>query len=397
MRLRRLQLFDYRNFHRLDIQLAGRVGLFVGANAQGKTNLLEAVYLLATMRGLRAETDVQLIHRDSLEEVLPAARVAGDVETLSGPLKVEIAVVARGGARGPIASKTVKVNGAPKRLSDAVGRVTAVLFSADDLQMVDGPPSLRRRYIDLTLMQVDPQYATARARYERILTQRNHLLRRIREGEAQAEELQFWDDELSKDGGLIVQRRAAALSEIGGLAAEVQASLAPQEQLEVLYQPRLEAAIPELHAANAEDVTRALAAALQRGLSNDIGAGLTLQGPHRDDVFFALNGLPAAGYASRAQQRSIALSLRLAEAQLLRQRRGEPPILLLDDVLSEMDGRRREAVLGTIREVEQMLITGADWDRFPAGFTSGAACFAVERGSVSQLTAEAVGGRTASS
>lgn len=397
MRLNRLQLFDYRNFQRLGIELPSAVALFVGDNAQGKTNLLEAVYLLATMRGLRAETDVQLIRQDSLADVLPAARLVGEVETLGGPLRVEVAIVARPGARGPIATKTVKINGAPKRLSDAVGRLTAVLFSADDLQMIDGTPSLRRRYADMTLMQVDQQYSAARSRFERVLNQRNHLLKRIREGEAQAEELRFWDEELSKDGGLIMQRRAAALAEISVLAAEVHRSLAERERLDIQYQPRIDGAPGDLSEASSEDVAECLSAALTRGLSRDIAAGITLQGPHRDDVLFTLNDLPAAGYASRAQQRTIALSLRLAEAQLLRRRRGEAPVLLLDDVLSEMDSARRQAVLAAIGDVEQLLITGADWDRFPPEFRSGAACFAVEGGGLRPLATAPAAARTAGS
>ena len=240
MRLRRLQLFDYRNFERLDIELPAKVALLVGDNAQGKTNLLEAVYLLATLRAVRAETDVQLIRRELLSDVLPAARVVAEVDTLGGRLKLEVAVVARDAGRGTNATKTVKVNGAPKRLADAVGRLTAVLFSADDLLMIEGSPSLRRRYIDLTLMQVDQQYSSARSRYERVLVQRNHLLKRVREGEAQAEELGFWTDELTKDGALIVQRRAAALAEIGGLAADYQRALAEGENLGVCYQSRID-------------------------------------------------------------------------------------------------------------------------------------------------------------
>ena len=397
MRLNRLQLFDYRNFQRLDIELPSAVALFVGDNAQGKTNLLEAVYLLASMRGLRAETDVQLIRQESLADVLPAARLVAEAETSVGLLRIEVAIVARPGARGPIATKTVKINGAPKRLSDAVGRLTAVLFSADDLQMIDGTPSLRRRYADMTLMQVDQHYSTARSRFERVLNQRNHLLKRIREGEAQAEELRFWDEELSKDGGLIVQRRAAALAEVGVLAAEFHRSLAERERLGVQYQPRIDAVPGDLSEASDEDVAECLSAALARGLSRDVAAGITLQGPHRDDVLFTLNDLPAAGYASRAQQRTIALSLRLAEAQLLRRRRGEAPVLLLDDVLSEMDSARRQAVLAAIGDVDQLLISGADWDRFPSEFRSGAACFAVEVGGVRSLVTAPAAGRTASS
>ena len=387
MRLRRLQLFDYRNFERLDVELDSKVALFVGDNAQGKTNLLEAVYLLATLRGVRAETDIQLIRRELLSDVLPAARVVAEVETLAGGLKLEAALVARDAGRGANATKTVKVNGAPKRLSDAMGRFTAVLFSADDLLMIEGSPSLRRRYIDLTLMQVDQQYSSARSRYERVLVQRNHLLKRVREGESQAEELGFWTDELRKDGALIVQRRAAALAEIGGLAAGYHHALAEAENLGVCYQPRIDSPLSDPALASEDDIAECLGENFTSGLSRDIAAGMTLQGPHRDDILFALNDLPAAGYASRAQQRSIALSLRLAEAELLRRRRGEAPVVLLDDVLSEMDASRRQAVLSAVRDVEQLLITGADWDRFPAEFTSGASCFSVIDGAVQPITA----------
>jgi len=378
MRVNRLQLFDYRNFQRLDIEIPSETALFIGANAQGKTNLLEAVYLLATLRSLRVETDAQFIRQDVLSDPLPAARVVAEAETSEGPLKLEVAVVARAGARGPIAKKTVKVNGAPKRLADAVGRLTAVLFSADDLLMIEGAPSLRRRYVDLMVMQFDRNYAAARSRYERVITQRNHLLKRIRDGEANAEELTFWDDELSTDGGLLMQRRASALAEIGALAAEHHRALAADEALDVIYEPRLEPQPDER--SSCEQFAAALGEALARGLGRDIAAGMTIQGPHRDDVSLKLNGAAAAGYASRAQQRTIALSLRLAEAQLLRKHRGEPPVLLLDDVLSEMDAARRTAVLSSLGDVQQLLITGTDWDRFPPDFLAHAARFAVEDG-----------------
>ena len=397
MRLRRLQLFNYRNFERLDIELTSKVALFVGDNAQGKTNLLEAVYLLATLRAVRAETDMQLVGRGVLSDVLPAARVVAEAETLAGPLKIEVAIVARDAARGANATKTVKVNGTPKRLADAVGRLTAVLFSADDLLMIEGSPSLRRRYIDLTLMQVDQQYSSARSRFDRVLLQRNRLLKRVREGEAQAEELGFWSNELSKDGALIVQRRAAGLAEIGGLAADYHRALAEAEDLGVCYQPRIDSLLPDPAFASLDEIAECLATNLTRGLSRDIAAGMTLQGPHRDEILFALNDLPAAGYASRAQQRSIALSLRLAEAELLRRRRGEAPVLLLDDVLSEMDASRRHAVLAAIRDVDQLLITGADWDRFPPEFTSSASCLNVVDGAVQAVTPVQAAARRADS
>jgi DNA replication and repair protein RecF len=383
MRIRHLHLADYRNFGRLDVNLSPGVSIFVGDNAQGKSNFLEAVYLLATMRGLRAETDAQLIRREALDDALPAARVVGEAETREGPLKLEVTVVARPGAQGPIGTKTVKVNGVARRISDAVGRLTAVLFTAEDLDLISGSRSGRRHFLDIALAQVEPAYSAARSRFERVLLQRNHLLKQIREGEAKADELAFWDEELTKDGAFILQRRAAALEQLSAIAADVHASLAAGDILGIHYQPRLDGERLDLAAASVEEVMAAYGSALRRSLGRDIPAGMTLQGPHRDDVLVNLNGLAAAGYASRAQLRTIALALRLAEARLLTIRRGEPPILLLDDILSEMDARRRESVLASVAGTEQILVTGTDWDRFTGEFRAGAALFDVEGGALS--------------
>ena len=394
MRIHRLHLSDYRNFGRLDVDLRGGISIFVGDNAQGKSNLLEAVYLLATMRGLRAETDAQLIRRESLDGVLPAARVVAEAETQEGALKLEVTIVARPGSQGPIATKTVKVNGVPRRLSDAVGRLTAVLFTAEDLELITGSPSDRRRFLDIALAQVEPPYSAARSRFERVLLQRNHLLKRIREGEAKADELAFWDEELCRDGAFIFQRRAAALEELASMAAAIHAHLAPGDILGLHYQPRLEGERLGLATASVEEAAEAYASALRRSLGRDIPAGMTLQGPHRDDILVTLNGLGASGYASRAQLRTIALALRLAEARLLTARRGEPPVLLLDDILSEMDAGRRESVLASVAGTEQILVSGTDWDRFTSEFRSEAALFEVDGGAVRPLATEAPVQRT---
>ena len=386
MRIRRLHISDYRNFERLDVDLAGGVSIFVGDNAQGKSNLLEAVYLLATMRGLRAETDAQLIRREALVEgVLPAARVVAEGETRDGPLKLEVTVVARPGPQGPIGTKTVKVNGVAKRISDAVGRLTAVLFTAEDMEMITGPPSDRRRFLDIALAQVEPAYSSARSRFERVLTQRNHLLKRIREGEAKHDELEFWDEGLARDGGFILQRRATALEQLAALASESHEQLSPGDTLGMGYQPRLDGERVNLADASVEEAATAYISALHRSVGRDVAAGMTLQGPHRDDLAIDLNGLAAAGYASRAQLRTIALALRLAEARFLTDRRGEPPVLLLDDILSEMDAGRRESVLGAVAGSEQILVTGTDWDRFTPEFRAGASLFSVETGSLRPL------------
>jgi DNA replication and repair protein RecF len=397
MRIVRLQLFDYRNFHRLDLVLPPSPSVFTGDNAQGKSNLLEAVYLTATIKALRAESDAQLIRRDTLDDPLPTARVVVSVDTASGPLKVEVGISARTGPRGPIATKVARVNGVPKRLSDTVGRLAAVLFTADDLDLVTGSPSLRRRFIDLTLSQVEPTYAAARQRFDRVLLQRNHLLKRIRDGDGRPDELSFWDDELSKHGGLVFHSRAIALKELDRLAAETHVSLVPEESLRLTYRPRLDVGLDEPALDGPDAAGAAYADALRRGLARDIPAGMTLQGPHRDDLTFTLDDLPASGFASRAQQRTITLSLRLAEASFLRARRREPPILLLDDVLSEMDASRRRSVLDALGDYEQMIVTGTDLDRFPPRFLSAAQIFSVADGHVLPGVADVSSARTAES
>jgi DNA replication and repair protein RecF len=387
MRLLRLQLFDYRNFHRLVLEPGPDANVFIGGNAQGKTNLLEAIYLLATMKELRAETEAQVIRREAIDDVIHAARVVGEAETAEGRLKVEVAIVGRDSRDGLVASKTAKVNGVPRRLGDAVGRLTAVLFTAADIDLISGAPSSRRRYLDITLSQVDRAYTSARSRLERVVAQRNHLLKRIREGHSRRDELAFWDGELARDGGYLFAVRAAALGELAALAAAAHAELAPAEELRLEYLPRIEGHGPAA-LVDATAAAEAYAEALRRGVQRDVAAGMTLQGPHRDDVAFFLDGVAAPGFASRAQQRTIALALRLAEARLLRTRRGEPPLLLLDDILSEMDAERARSVIQAVASYDQLLVTATDLGRFPLGFLDGAAAFSVAAGTVTPLSAQ---------
>jgi DNA replication and repair protein RecF len=386
VKLHRLRLFDYRNFGRLDLELKSDVAIFVGGNAQGKSNLLEALYLLATMRAVRAETDVQLIRREMLSDVQPAARIIGDGEASGEPLKIEVAVVARHGANGLIASKTVKVNGAPKRLGTAVGRIMAVLFTADDLEMVTGSPSPRRKFLDTALSQVDSGYAVALRQYEKVLPQRNSLLKRIREGQAGSGELEFWDDEMARRGGTLLYRRASALDRLSSLAREAHAALASGEVLEVAYKPRLDPGEEPGVLGTVDSSIEVLRLGLRRGQSRDIAAGMTLTGPHRDDVELVLDGAAASAFASRAQQRTIALAIRLSEARFLREERGELPLLLLDDILSEMDADRRRSVLGALAGMGQMLITATDTDRFPTEFADRAQVSSVNAGTVEAVT-----------
>jgi len=399
MRVRRLQLADYRNFPRLDFSLPTGPVVIVGGNAQGKSNLLEAVYLLSTMRSSRADSDGELIRHQAaqVEGTPPLARLVAEVEGRSGPLRLEMAIVARSGGLGslvarpagvPRANKVVRVNGVARRLADAVGQLNAVLFTAHDMEVIDGPPSLRRRYLDITISQVDGGYLRALQRYAKVLLQRNHLLKRVQEGSARREELAFWSQELVREGSYIVQARAVTVASLGPLAAAAHAALTEgQEELALVYQPQLGGAIDGLQAAclSQGELAAAFAQVIGHWGGREIGAGVSLLGPHRDDLLFHLNGISAATFASRAQQRTIALALRLAEAGYLLERQGESPVLLLDDVLSELDGRRRAAVLAAIADYEQVLVTATELDRFLADFLEGATLFQVAGGSLEAM------------
>lgn len=357
---------------------------FIGENAQGKSNFLEAINLLATMKSVRAETDAQVVRQEALDDVLPAARVVGNISTREGPLKIEVTVLLRPGSN--TASKTVKVNGAARQLSAAVGRMTAVLFTAEDMEMFTGSPSLRRRYLDVTLSQVDLEYSRSRSRFERLLPQRNALLKRIRDGLAHPSEIAYWDSELAIHGGRLIHRRAHTTGRIAELAGSAQAQLGPGEVLRVAYAPNLGIGPAE---SDWDEVAlqRMYQERLAATLDRDIAAGMTLAGPHRDDITFELNGMSAAAFASRAQQRTIALALRLAEAKFLTERRGEPPVLLLDDILSEMDASRRRTVMASIGGVDQLVITGTDSQSLPTSFVQGTMLYSVAGGSVERVSA----------
>lgn len=390
MWLRRLSLANLRLFtDPVELDLGPGVSLFIGENAQGKTNLLEAVYLLAVARAARAEHDGELIGWSTAERP-PFARIVGEVTGRRGDVRLEALIVAHEGAETgpgivPRASKRLRVNGVARRSGDFVGQMTATLFSVDDLALVSGPPAGRRRYLDLTLAQVDAGYARALSTYGRVLHQRNALLKRIGERLASAEELDFWDEQLIEHGSVLLASRATAMSPLAEEARIAHAALTEgREELSLAYLPRLpdaEGAGP----ADPRDFAVAFGSALRSSRPREIGAGMTLVGPHRDDLRFDIDGAAAGAFGSRAQQRTAALALRLAEARYLRARAGDDPVLLLDDVLSEFDARRRAAVLDATLEFEQALITSADADRFPEDFRSEAARFRVEGGAIRRV------------
>lgn len=389
MYLHHLSLRDFRNYRRQEMALAPTTMLFYGPNAAGKTSLLEAIFYLATTRSPRLSSDWELVRWDAVGEagVPPFARIAADVERRIGPVRLEVLVQRRIDDDGqPIngAQKLVRIDKRPARAIDLIGQLRVVLFTPADLTLVDGPPAERRRYLDITLSQLDPHYVRTLAYYQKILLQRNSLLRAWREQRRPLRnldaELAYWDQELASAGGYLLAERLRAVVELSALAGPLYRAISGSEQeLDIEYV----ASCPLDTARDASNLAERLRLAFASQRADEVARGQTLCGPHRDDLVFRVAGIDLGRYGSRGQQRSIALALKIGEAELMRQRSGDTPVLLLDDVLSELDAQRRAHLLALIRRPDQQtLLTATDLSDFSADFLAAARRFRVEDGQV---------------
>ena len=377
VRLEHLALRNFRTYREAEAHLPPGLILFSGGNAQGKTNLLEAVYLLALTRSPRAENDREVVNWQAIEEGAPYTRVAGRFGRRDGSavtVQVDMALLGHGQGKEGLLQKRVRVDNRPRAVSQAVGVVNAVLFSPEDIGLVTGPPALRRRFLDLLLSQVDRSYLHALQRYQKVLSQRNALLERVAQGKAPAEEVSVWDQETCRLGALLTISRRQATQALAPAAAHAYTSLTEgRERFEVRYASSVE------HAGATEEVAERFRAKLEALRPREIGARQTLVGPHRDDLALAVEGKELGTYGSRGQARTAALALRLAEARFLAGQRGEEPLLLLDDLLSELDSGRRARVLETLGRAEQALLTVVDTDLYPEVLRQASAHLQVRR------------------
>jgi DNA replication and repair protein RecF len=411
MFIRHLGLYNYRNYARLELDLSARIHLFVGDNAQGKTNLLEAVYYLATTRSPLAGQDRELIRWESGEQdVIPNAQLAltyvrrAQEHTLEASLVKE--PVELGYLDDVVFRRQLRHDGANRRAMDIVGKLNVVMFLPEDILLISGSPGERRRYLDIFLCQLDAHYCRSLSAYNRVLTQRNALLRRIREGAARPGELSYWDDQLTRRGGYVMARRLWAATRLEPHVCDLQAALTGgREELRLEYVHTLADAEavegarqrlddPELHWSGEEpggDVARILqhqlGACLRDVQRDEILRGMTVLGPHRDDLRFMLNGHDARVYGSRGQQRTVALAVKLAEVALMHENVGEMPVLLLDDVLSELDQQRGRLLLEHIAGAEQVLVTTTSLSDIPPDVVEAAQVWCVQAGSVAPLQA----------
>ena len=355
MQITELTLRSYRSYETLHLTFDPGVQIFLGANAQGKTNIIEALYYAAFGRSHRTSSDAELIRVGA-----DGAHIGLSFRRHDVPGELSFTF-----ARG--ARRRITYAGESLRQRDLVGILPMVLFSPEDLFLVKGAPALRRRYLDAELSQASPAYYGELLRYTRILKQRNAVLKDIRERLAAPDDLPPWDAQLARSAAYIVTRRIAAVAQLGALSARVQAVLAAGEELALAY---------EIAGAGAEDfaeddMTESLHVwynkMLCEGRARDIARAATGVGPHLDDLVLRVGGMSLRSYGSQGQQRTGALALKLAELFYLQENIGEAPILLLDDVMSELDADRRRALLDFIRhEHIQTFITATDAAYFPA-------------------------------
>lgn len=417
MFLRHLSLANFRNYRQLELELPGPIVLFQGDNGQGKSNLLEAVYFLATTRPLRATSDRELIHWAAMEEPIPFARVAGTVRRESSELRVEVVIradrlerrgslLAEGEATPGALSKRIKVNGVVKRALELIGLINVVTFSPQDLELIAGAPALRRRFLDIADCQVDPRYCRALQQYNRVLLQRNHLLKEIRDGRQPAETLDFWNDELVESGSYLLARRLSTVWSLNGRIHGYHKRLTGTgKHLRVVYrssveeaaardqverggtppQPSDPASQPPTLEKEVERQAELFREALRRSRRRESHQGVSLVGPHRDDIHFLADGIDMNIYGSRGEQRAVALALKMSEVEFMQESTGERPILLLDDVMSELDPTRRRMLAETIGGSGQTLITATELDSFSPAFLRQAAIFRIERGNVARV------------
>ncbi len=385
MRLTHLTLHNVRNYVRLELDLPPGVIVLLGDNAQGKTNLLEAIYYLATTRSPHAGADRELVNWLAIEqEPLPYARLVGRVARGGSELTVEITLTRQENNAGRY-HKQIRLNGVPRRAMDLLGQLTVVLFMPEDIDLVFGPPSLRRRYLDATLCQIDPTYCQALSHYNQVITQRNALLRDLGERGGDPAQLLFWDERLVEHGSQVIARRQEALLALDELVHTIHSELTGgAERLRLRYLPGVNV---EERGTIAENAARFQAqVAAWRG--REIAAGMTLVGPHRDEVRFLIDGIDAGVYGSRGQQRTAALALKLAEVEMMRRETGEYPVLLLDDVLSELDEHRRHLIQSRLDNgPEQAILTTTDLHTLPESFLHRCRLWRVQMGRLTEVAA----------
>ena len=367
MRVNRLELKNFRNYESFNQTFNRQVVIFRGANAQGKTNVLEALYMLSITKSHRTNRDRDCIRWDS-----PYAAIKARIERKHDDHRLEVQLSPKG--------KKVKRNGIEqRRLSDYIGTLNAVMFAPEDLAIVKGRPEKRRRFLDMGISQVTPAYVYHLSRYYKVLAQRNNLLKNIRYMKDADSLLDVLNEQLVTAGVAVLLKRCQFIRKIESWAQQVQAEMTNhQERLQLTYRTFIDG----IEEKDATMLQEEYFAQLRNRAEKERERGTTLIGPHRDDIVFTVNGIDVQTFGSQGQQRTTALSLKLAEIELVFEEIGEYPILLLDDVLSELDVSRQTHLISSIQDKVQTFVTTTHTDGIDERTLRQADVFNVEHGKV---------------
>jgi DNA replication and repair protein RecF len=398
MHVRSLSLENFRVYARLEQEWSPGSVLIYGANAQGKTSLLEAIYYLATARSPLTHLDRHLVNWAAEKEGLGYARLRAEVVSRERVQEIAIALANTQTKNGTVRlQKQVRVDRQARRRRDLAGCLNVVLFLPEDLELVAGSPGARRRYLDATLCQIDVDYADALDVYGDTLRQRNALLRHLAEEAGDRSQLDPLDDLLARNGVIVSHGRRRLIAALSRRASRIHRELSGgQEWLRLEYQPNFDPARPpELEyqmglaleepsgppeGVGADDLVEAFRERLRQRRGDEITRGTTLLGPHRDEMRFLADEIDLGTFGSRGQQRTAVLALKMAQLDWLRESTGEAPVLLLDEVMAELDVRRRELLLAQVEHVDQALLTATDLEMFSPAFRESALLLKVEGG-----------------
>ena len=397
MHLKHLSLTNFRSLTRLDAELPRRAVVLVGSNAQGKTSVLEAIYFLAAFTSFQTHADRQIVNFHEAKNPLAVTRLVADYQRGKTKHRLEARLILEPtGVNGQRLRKEILLDGAKRHANDVIGHFNAVIFVPQMSQIIEGGPDERRRYLNLALAQTVPAYARVLSEYSQALTQRNALLKALNESGGNSNQLQVWDEALVKFGAQIILWRIQAVQEIERLASRIHHELTRgTEILRFSYEPaydplpkpngqlglKLDTAI-DRSALELNEIQDGFLARLKEIRSEEIARGVTTIGPHRDDLRFIINKADVSNYGSRGQIRTTLLALKLAEVEWMKERTGETPVILLDEVMAELDTSRRADLMKYVGEDQQVLFTTTDLTLFSPEFTNAAEIWDVKNGVV---------------
>lgn len=343
MEIKNITLKNYRNYETQNLTLSPGLNVLMGKNAQGKTNLLESVFLCAIGKSPRTTKDKDLILWEQ-----NFAKVSIELNKKSGNKKIEVYLFSN-------QNKAIKINGLPiKKMGELMGEFNAIYFSPDELKLVKNAPDERRRFMDIDLCQFDKNYFYALNKYNKILLQRNKLLKTSSHINSLKDTILIWNEQLATVGAFIIMKRLALIEQLKVYASQAQKYLTDNNEV-------LEISYVGIHDNQIENIKNELLKNYESTLEKDFNLGYTSFGPHRDDIKLSVNGIDVRAFGSQGQQRTCALSLKLAELEVFKENIGEYPVLLLDDVLSELDLPRKEKLLNKVKNF-QTIITCTDFN-----------------------------------